>query len=329
MKKIVKTGVAALCLASISLLTACSSSSTASDGISAGWYKDTSLVSVISETYEQLQYEVKFLENSGKNKNYSVSYTPGSYTVTLKNVNYEGEAAYELTSTLEISGVYTVNGETKDFSDFVESVCYFRPAAKMLSPMYSKKTVKSTSPIAEEPSSLAEAVASYDYEVTCDYNADGSRVTVAYLDNIDESKNATKEYKISAGSYFLLDNEELLFAIRGMDLSGSHSVYVFNPYTHVRDTIEISPSTSAASKYSFIDQDAGETEATEHEIPVHTVVFGISSSTLTGTYQAAIYANAIDGKNVYRNVMLYLENPIAYHLGSLTYTLKSANFTDK
>ena len=324
-KKIVLSGIAALSCAALCGLSACTAASAAS--LVPNWYGNTTLTTAISGTYEELTYAVTY--EKGSNENYAVQYEPGVYTVVLENTTYNEESVYRLTSELQISGVYTMGGETLAFTDSVESVCYFRNVSRALYPLYSLKTVHSTSPRTDDPDSLGEAVAQYNYTVEVTYSPDDNTAHSVYTD-LGTNEKTEYDHRLR-DNLTVLDNETLLFAARGMTLSvgSAESVYVLNPYNHTQETVAVSLTAQTAdAEYEFIDKDAGESEATKHKLTVNTFAIG-RSATLTGKVITARYAAPVVGNNTYRSVMLEMENPLSYNMGTLVYTLAEADFTDK
>lgn len=326
-KKILLGGVAALSCAALIGLTSCTTVSITT--LVPNWYENTTLTSSISDTKETLVYEVSY--QKGSNSNYSVEYQPGTYTVTLQNDTYNGESVYKLTSSLTVSGTYAMGSESLDFSDSVESVCYFRDVSRSLYPLYSEKTVRSTSPLTDDPASLEEAVRQYNYSVTVTYSTEDNGAVSVYKD-LSTNETQTHEYSLR-DNMTVLDNETLLFAARGLSLSvgGSANLYVVNPYTQTQEVIAVNLTAQTANAaYTFIDVDAGETEATEHKITANTLVFS-RDTTLTGGMLTARYAAApaLGGENPYRCVMLEMSDPLSYNMGSLVYRLTKADFTDK
>ena len=326
-KKILLGGVAALSCAALVGLTSCATVATAT--LVPNWYEDTTLTSSIAQTKETLTYAVSY--EKGSNTRYSVEYQPGTYTVTLENDTRGGESVYKLTSSLRIAGKYTMGNESLDFSDSVDSVCWFRNVSRSLYPLYSEKTVHSTSPCTDDPASLQDAVRVYDYTVSVSYDPDENEADVSYQNTGDD---APQTARVSLrDDMTVLDNETLLFAARGLSLSvgGSVGLCTVNPYTAEREVIAVNLTEQKAdASYSFIDVDAGETETTEHKITVNTMVFS-RDTTLTGSMITAYYAAApvLGGENPYRCVMLAMNDPLAYHMGTLVYRLTSADFTDK
>lgn len=318
MKKSFKAGAAALLCASVFALSSCSSAATVA--FNQNWYSNNTLSDAKLETSETLVYDVSF-SDTGKNESYSVHYNDGTYTVQLSvEPNYRGKNAYKLTTALEISGEYSRGEEKKPFSDKLESECYFRSAKDSLNPVYSKKQVLSTSPLAESADSLDKAVKTYDYVVECNYADDGKSVDVAYTDNADQTNSKSYTQKLKS-PYTIVDNESLLFAIRG--LSSSANLSVFNPYTGALETVGAAFSSQASDKTYAFSMDGNEEKA--HTMSAYSVNIGLSGTQLTGKIRTAVYAAT--SAREYRNVLLQLTTPLTYSLGALEYKLKSASFT--
>jgi hypothetical protein len=326
MKKIIKTATATLALTAC-LLPVLASCSTYSSSFSNTWYKTIDSKRYI-DTNEKLEYKVTF--EKGSNASYSVEYDEGSYTLELKNEQRNGNSVYSLTSRFSISGKFTVNGETKEFTDEVSSVCYFFNASQAMQPVYSEKKVKSTSPAAQQATTLSDAYTEYDYTVSCDYNEKCTAVTYAYTDNLNAENNKGDSVSLSS-SYTTLDNEELFFALRGLSLddSSSESIYVFNPYTGKQDLLTVASGSAgkSPSALSFVNTENGD-EAQE-STPDCRAISVTRKATMAGTSMGAYYAtdNADSGVNDLRHVMLQMISPLSYNLGTLTYTLTKADFT--
>ena len=329
MKKRLFAGVA-LCLgASFSLLTACSAVSTLS--FTPKWYENTSIVDAISGTYEELVYDVtKEDKSTGANAVYSLSDVSGTYTTVLINTSeYNGTPVYKLTSTLTLSGVYTMGSERKEFTDSKVSHCYFSSVKTYLRPLYSKVETVSTTPTAEKADNLESLLTTYRYTVETTYAADASKAEVKTTDYTESETGVVSEgsFKLKS-AYPVIDNEELLFAIRATTPSSTAAyLCVPDPYRKEEQSIGFRLyGTQTEQTFTFAKKIAGgaAAEATEHTLDVNNVVFG-RAETLSGKMQTAAFATS-EG---YRNVLLQLKKEMTYNLGTLIYTLKSATFADK
>lgn len=327
MKKFLITGVTALSFATIITFSACSPS-TSTYGFSSNWYKNSAVTTDISATKEVLTYDVTFTK--GTNKTYSVDYAPGIYTVTLENTVYENQSVYKLSSELKISGTYTLGSEKSEFSDSIVSECYFHDVSRLLYPLYSKKTVKSTSPRENAPTSLTNGIKQYDYTVEITYSTENNKATSVYTDLTGETEEIRAEYSLK-NNLPVLDNESLLFAIRGISFSASSQskAYVIDPYNHKQETININLSRqNTDAKYSFINVDTDDKTTNEYTMNVNAVSVSRNAA-MTGKALTAVYAAPISSINTYRCVMLQMVKPLAFNLGSLNYTLAEADFTNK
>ena len=326
MKKSLKISLISLSCASLLALSACAA--TPSVSIAPNWYNNTVLTSSISQTYEKLTYAVKY--EKGTNENYSVEYDDGVYTVELKNTTFNDESVYVLTSELQISGKYTMGSQTLEFTDSVQSTCYFRNAKEQLYPLKSVKTVKSTTPYAKDAQSLEQAVKTYEYVTEVVYDPDENTAVATYTDLKDESKNSQKEYSLQ-DNLTVLDNESLLFAVRGVSLAANATecAYVLNPYAAAQETVNITFKTQTKdAKYTFKNVDNGDASAKEYTLDVNTLSIN-RKATMAGKTVTAVYAAPVANNKTYRCVMLKMENPLSYQMGKLVYTLTEADFTDK
>lgn len=319
MKKKIILSALALSFAGVALV----GCGTPSLSVSANWYRDTSISTAISGTNEKLVYSVSYREGTG-NKNYSVSYDPGTYTVSLINTYYEWkdgsgakEEVYRLTAELSVSGRYTMNGTEVPFSDSVLSVCYFKTVPGGLSPVYSEKRVRSTSPSSLSPKSPEEMCIVFDYETSVSYARD---LSVANVKKTDCSTGKTEEKEVKLPT-LLFDNEQLLFLGRALNLTSSVRVASFNANSASVETVLFSVLRSGEGDYTFND--------TKHEKVATTTVALSLDSEFSGAAQVLTYANKVEGANTYRNVLLSMETPLSYRLGTLVYTLESASFTQK
>ena len=324
MKKIRLAGLALA--APLCLLCACTTQSSLS--FSANWYSDTALIENISDTYEHLEYAVTF--RGSEDETHSVDYDDGIYTTTLRSKLYKlpdgtSETVYVYSTELSITGRYTYNGETSEtFEDSVTSEVVFRNIKNRLAPVHSLKTVKSTSPVTN-PDSLENSFLEYRYTYEVSYDVNLTQATVVYTDLAAENAEP-KETVIPIsvqGSY--LDNEQILFALRGLDLSMEASFSSINPVgTKVESLSVASP---ASTTVSLKNADLNGT-VKDYEIDAYSVTL-YYNSTLAGSAQTLYYAQTVPSSNTYRNALLYMEVPVMNEMGTLCYSLVKAQFTSK
>lgn len=330
MKKIRLAGL--LLLAPLTLLSACSGGTPLS--FTANWYRNTALGGSVNDTLEELTYEVSFTP-AENDSSFSVEYDTGTYTTRLKNANIalsdgSTKEGYIYTTELTISGRYRLGSEvSEDFSDRVSSSVSFLPVTDGLKPVKSEKEVLSTSPIVSLPETLEGAFETYHYTYDVSYDAALTTATAVYTDlNAETPAPETREYAID-GTTTYLDNEQILFALRGLSLS---SVATFRTVNSVMGIVtEVSTGTSTTGPTSLkesvdftMDGTAVKTEIDAVQVPI------IYQSTPSGQQQDLVYAATTDtNNNTYRNVLLRMEVPVLQSLGTLVYRLKEAAFTTK
>ncbi len=330
MKKIRLAGL--LLLAPLTLLSACSGGTPLS--FTANWYRNTALGGSVNDTLEELTYEVSFTP-AENDSSFSVEYDTGTYTTRLINANIalsdgSTKEGYIYTTELTISGRYRLGSEvSEDFSDRVSSSVSFLPVTDGLKPVKSEKEVLSTSPIVSLPETLEGAFETYHYTYDVSYDAALTTATAVYTDlNAETPAPETREYAID-GTTTYLDNEQILFALRGLSLS---SVATFRTVNSVMGIVtEVSTGTSTTGPTSLkesvdftMDGTAVKTEIDAVQVPI------IYQSTPSGQQQDLVYAATTDtNNNTYRNVLLRMEVPVLQSLGTLVYRLKEAAFTTK
>lgn len=291
---------------------------------------------------EELTYSVTFKGNSFTQKEYfTVEYcgdsnsTPGSYATKLE---YLTDDTYSYTTTLTMPVKFTLkDGQFEEKTDTIQTQAVFKKADESLQPIYSVKTVKCFAPNNVAATELQKAYTAYDYEFRIDYNADltggtltktdfSTERTLLNKDSYPEGKS-THSFGIDGAKYSYLDNEQLLFALRGLPsakISSAQTINVYNASLMKVETVSTTPSTSVKTNFSFALNGASKAE---HEIEY------VPLTIKTGNKEAQIshelwYAKMTDANNNrYRNVLLKMVVPIHYGLGEFTYSLASAVFS--
>lgn len=327
----------------LGLLAACGGGGPTSLAISPNWYENT-LTTSTEYSKEELEYAVTFTPPSVSGK-CTVSYEEGTYKTTLEAVLYEykdGSSArvYRYKTRLDISGHYTYSGtDGETFNDFVDSEVYFRTAGNALVPISSSKEIFSTSPVQNPQDDVYSTAVHVKYETV--YNTasalnetlQSAEITRTWFNenqNTEEETAGTDEdtetanAKIKSNVSFF-DNEEILFAMRGLDLSAALKFYTIDPRTDAVATV----ATGTPEKATFSATDNSLTidgTAITEDIDTYSMYFYYNSSH-SGPERKAVYAAKVDSRNnTYRNVLLRLEDPIPYGYGTLVYTLRSATF---
>ncbi len=308
------------------LLSSCSTASIT--GFSSNWYANTAIPTVVEGTSETLSYAVSMKPDSSYNNVYSVLYSNGTYTTTLAAEMHEGELIYSYQIRFTISVQYTFQSETSElFTDVLTSKVRFKNAQAGLRPVYSEREVESHSPSGPTPKSIEDTYRHYHYKVVTEYpDASSGKSTFTNLDPDNPSEDI-KEFSVS-DKYSFVDADQLLFAVRGMEFTSAHEIRTFSfaRSTKKEETtpVKISPSGEASDEFSF-KMNGKDVKAPIAYYPV-TIAYQVK---LPGGAQTAWYAKTTDPTaNTYRNVMLKYEKPIDYSLGTLVYTLTSADFAD-
>lgn len=323
MKK--KLTAAAALLGAAMLFSACSSGSATS--FTANWYSNTASNAALPGTSETLVYKVTQNTENSTNGDFTVLYSNGTYTTTLSVEQKNNDNLYCYRTELNITVQYLVNGETtQPKEDKVSSEVYFRSTQSGLLPVSSFKEVVSRSPAGMNPSSAETAYRDYHFSISATYDEDCSSGIAVYTDLTSEETKAdaeTTKFSIEDGDSYL-DNEELLFALRGISYSSAKQFQVYNASVRRVQTVRATPSEEKSDEFRFTMNG----EERNAPISYYPVSIAISENQGGGT-QTAWYAKTTDlSRNVYRNVMLRLETPLSYNLGSLVYELQSADFTN-
>ena len=312
----------------LALVCACSSVPSLTFG--AYWYGDTTNSNIFSGETETLVYAVSF--QPAESANLKLSYD-GTYTMRLTDENRLVDGAsvpcYHLSTELSVTATFTLGNESKTFEDSVVSDVYFLSVAEGLRPLQSSKKVVSTSPLNARPASLDKDIAYHTYRYTSNvvYNTDLSSASFK-LDNLDSDADDGNEPATiplgNKGSY--LDNEQLLFALRGLDMTASESFRTINPTKRVEEKIAFSEAPEAVLQPASFTLNGEEINA---EIEARKLSLSYQSEA-SGQSQTFVYAthNGAAG-NRYRHVLLTYEAPAVQMVGTVVYTLKSATFTAK
>ncbi len=338
MKKIRLAGL--ILLAPLTLLCACSGGTPLS--FSANWYRNTALGDSIGQTHETLTYSVTFTPSETSEEGLTVEYDAGTYTTELINDNVtladgSTKEGYIYTTELSISGRYRLGGEVKEFSDFVTSKVTFLPVGYGLQPVKSEKEVSSTSPQNAAAETLDGAVGEFHYTYDVTYDASLSTATAVYTDLVEREQEdgssalpepETREFDI-AGDTTYLDNEQILFALRGLTLTNAVAFRTLNTVTGMVTEVTNSSQASAPGSVKESVDFIKDGEAVKQEIDA--VELSLSYRTAhSGQPQKLVYAATTStGDNTYRNVLLRMEVPVLQSLGTLVYRLTEADFTDK
>lgn len=319
--------LATLLAASTFCLTACTSNSKTIFGNY--WDKNYDPASPTENLNETLTYDVTFTESSSSLLDYGVTYggedKKGECVTTLR---FDGNGCYVYTVSLSIEVTFdidkdfTTTDDQKTETYSVSSEAVFLEAKSGLKPVSSKKTIVSPTPKYVSVSNVENCYQLHSYHTETTYNNDDSAVSKIFKDydaaNPAAEPSETKNFTATSEDYNYLDNEQLLAAIRAVPSStSSTTVIAYNPFDGA-NKIKLSFENEDAEPFTF-SMNGGET--TTRNIPYRTV-----SIVLSSTQTAKIARTEDSTNNVYRNVLLSLETPLGYNIGTLTYTLTSATY---
>ena len=337
-KKILATIALAL---SAMTLTACGANSKPS--FAPNW-QSNSLSKEFKQSTETLVYNVSFTASNFLQADYfSVNYcTDGeasnTYTTTLECLE---DGTYKYSTDLSVNVTYTMAGnpsQTATFADSVKTEVVFHQVGKYMQPVYSKKTAHCYSPTKAAATELKYTHTEYNYEFLIEYNADMTEGTLTRKDFSENPRTllsvqrypdgvATNNFEIDQKQLLCLDNEQLLFALRGLsnkEIATSQSFNVYNASMLTMEKVTTTPSDAAKTNFNLSINGA---EAKDYQISYTPLTMKINGRNATLS-QELWYAQTTSATiNDYRNVLLKMVTPMHSNIGSLTYVLHSATFS--
>lgn len=349
--KICAVALAAVCAVGIA---GCASSGSSSS-LTSKWYVRTSYTGIQpSSIYtdggenakEVMVYDISY-NDDGSNTVYSVSYNlddehPHTMTTEFYACEYDWsdsaipeeyrsddtETLYCYKYSFEISGsyTYTSTGETVDFSDSVENVCYFRSVRNSLQPVYSYQYTKSTSPNTFSPISAEDMCVEVEYNCTTYYSNDCTEATTYYENITEPDKSRTATVSLTGAGNTLFDNGSVYVAMRAMNITSSLSmdIDVYIPSERNYSTYNV----SGADAVTLADETiknalVGAGYVTAEDSVTYSAASLSYTGDLSGTSQTIWYATLSDdtSRNYCRSTMLKIELPISFSLGTLEFSL--------
>ena len=289
---------------------------------SRNWQKDNTHFQ--SGLTEELVYDITF-EKSSINGSYSLDYQNGTYTTKLTTEQVNGKIIYCYETKLEIDVLYECGQNSDTFQDVVYSWVKFEDVDKALRPIASHKEIISHSP-SNSASSLEECYYSLNYVVDITYNEDYSGNTVITMLNAEEPTEYQYSFQMKTDKLTGLDNEEILFALRGVNpsLSQTAKFTVYSPFVDNLQTVKATFGTESSIDFSFRQNG----ELTKDTIQYYPVDVVLDEKNPGNTQKLWIAKNTNSILNKYHNVILKMEMPVYYNLGTLVYTLTSATFSN-
>lgn len=284
-------------------------------------------------------YKTTNLEKSSEIKDDVALYSyEGTYTVTLSvinavslpaeittNIDLEGKTVYHLISDLQIASTYTVNGDYAEgyqnettengnvlYNDYVKSEVYFLGSGYSFAPIWST-TEQSYSYLLLGSKANVEVTKSKN---TIAYNKGSYKIQKYENDEVVDSSNHGYDYRS------LIDNAQLLFAIRNTDIKkdGSYSA----------------PTVSSAfgSAKTILIKNKSETTETvvingsSKSVPVKNLTYAVNSQYNTGaSHHVLLQKSATNDLDFHSYVIEYAAPLVAYgsfaSMGAMVYTLES------
>ena len=278
--------------------------------------KPSDSAETVSET---LVYKVE-----GKNITapYALSYTNGTYTTTLTST--VNGYVYETSLSVEVG--FGFERETP-IVDTVTTRVEFSTSGNALRPVSSVKSVVSHTPTdVSEPTKEEACYTAYNYTVATAYNTDGTATSKITDLSLETPASIDYSFTYADEDYTYLDNEQLLLALRALPNStASGFVNVFSPYVQRVQKIKLSLTDETAKDFTYTLNGAPTTSS----IAYRKASVVLDEKNPGGTQTVWLAKSTVDSSdpnkhiNHYRNMILYMETPLAYAFGSLTYTLTS------
>lgn len=300
--------------------------------ISTNWYRNTALGNDIAGTNETLEYAVSVTDptpHNGLSADYSGVYTMTlvNASVTLDNSTKEG---YVLETSLSVSVTFTYEGKsTAALNDTVTSRVEFLPVGDNLKPVSSTKTAHTHVPN-DAPQSVETAYTEYHYTYAVEYDDALTTASVTYTDHLpDREGKVPRPVKSEidiGGKTTYLDNEQILFALRGMNVSSALTFRSINPTMGTVQNVGLRQAGSDVTEAVSFERN-GEPFSSD---ALAATEFRVGYGNNIGQGCKIIMAKKTSNTdNEYRNVPLRMEYPLIRSLGTLRYTLVKATFANK
>ena len=315
MKKILVTALS-FCLTLI-MLSACAQPSAPALVMRAKWYDDLN-IEMVEPILEVLEYQVSFKAPDTRPAVYLEDIS-GDYTVSLG----VEDGCYLYSTSLNTSGVYAENQERVEFTDAVQTAVKFKGLDKSLSPVSSSKSYDGYgfSPFGN---GISNRVVKYDFSYVINY--DGQKAKVDFTKPISGVLNEQSYSKLGKKSIYL-DNEQLLFAIRGFDLTEkfSQSFTCISPVDGKVQTVSVTTGETPFSQLEFKDfsQNGAVSDKTLPAIKIQVSL----SAKMSGSPLVCYYAAEKGKDSSFYQRLLRMESTLPGEMGTLVYTLKSVTLS--
>lgn len=294
------------------------------------WLEDALNTSATIE--ETLTYDVKYEAQNASLVNYTLNYTDGTYTTTLVSQQAaDGKIVYTYTTQLNITATYNLGEASASFDDTVTSTVKFYAAEYGLQPISSMKEIKASTPTAVSGSKVEDCYQQLHYTTAIIYNEDcsnGIATVTSYTQTGEVASTTEDSFAIDQEKFSFLDNEQILFALRGVRASTtSASLNIYTPFAQAVQKVALSTSTETSKNDSKDFTFLYNGEEVTKTITYRSFNVALDEKNPGATQVAWVAVKPENAPNKNHNMMLRLETPLSYGLGSLIYTLSSANYT--
>ncbi len=340
-------------------------------------FKETAVYDVVyRDDYRVSTGETETDYSAQKSSEYTVVYgengtAKGGYTTTVEalqalpsdiGVTVSDTDLYKITTSLTLPVTYNIIDTNKSytFTDTISSTAYFRSHSSSLSPIYSVKSYDTTQLVNNKDGAY---IVRYVYETKIDWVTNGNKAALTVTDKTDSVtpvytdddayrltavENYSGQIKYTEGT--VLDNETLLFSIRGLTLSSSFTTTLKTLDTAYKSVQSI----AVASKRTVNVTDAwtlntqntaGEWVEQEYaSSATYLTTLNRSDSKYTGQAKHCYYQltkaetteeseeKAEDGdagKTNARAFLIKIVEPLPNKLGALEYRLSTVHVTEK
>lgn len=301
--------------------------------IQTNWYRNTGLGDDIAGTRETLEYSVAMSESTPHN-GLTADYSDGVYTMTLVNAPITREngtaEGYILETSLSVNVKFTFQGtSTETMNDTVSTRVEFLPVGSNLQPVRSSKTAHTHVPN-DAPQSMESVFAEYHYTYAVEYNDARTKAAVTYTDRLPNAAGKvpdpiSRELDIES-KYTFLDNEQILFALRGMNLSSSITFRTINPTMNSVQEVSLRAAAKEVTESVSFERNGEPFSADALAATELRVGYGGN----VGQGVTVVFAKKTsDTDNTNRNVPLRMEYPVIRSLGTMRYTLTKASLAEK
>ena len=276
------------------------------------------------EIDETLTYTVDFTSNNSSLINYTLDYD-GTYTTHLVVETVNGDLVYTYTTNLSLIATYTLGTTTKEFTDTMTSEVKFKSVGYGLQPISSKKDIVSHSPKSGQFDDVTKCYTPRHYTLETNYldECASGKTAVKRLpmegDPIENEISGEYTFDIDQKKFTYLDNEQLLAALRCIrNSTTSAKVNVYSPFVNAVQKIAISFAEDKSGDFTI----NGESKTITYRSA--SVVINERNSGVTQNVQIAKYDDP--NNNPLKNIILYMETPLSYNLGTLQYKLSTTNY---